>query len=297
MRPSPKSFILDLLSTLRRGTMPVSALVEAGEMFGIRAGNLRVALARLLAAGQVGRDERGRYRLDAGARPVASRVASWRDLAKRTRRWDGAWVAAHLATHAPGIGRAERRGRTRALHLLGFGFLAKNLAVRPDNLRASVADLRFELHALGLPHSDLVFQMRELEPARDTKARSLWDVEGLSARCRACVDELRESRARIRVAAPRDAMVESFLIGGRAVGALNLDPLLPDEICPGAERRELLRTMREYDRLGRAAWAGFLRRHDVPHQRGPIDSRLAATTRPDAGLPRSAPGGREATLP
>ena len=49
---SPRSLILDLLSTLRRGAMPVRALIRAGEMFEIPENTLRVALARLVQAGR-----------------------------------------------------------------------------------------------------------------------------------------------------------------------------------------------------------------------------------------------------
>ena len=69
MRPTAKSLILDLLSTLRRGSMPVRALVAAGSFFGIEENALRVALTRLLARGLVERDERGQYR--AGSRAGA----------------------------------------------------------------------------------------------------------------------------------------------------------------------------------------------------------------------------------
>ncbi|MEO2236657.1 MAG: hypothetical protein ABGW95_00195, partial [Candidatus Poseidoniia archaeon] len=50
-RPSSKSLILDLLSTLRRGAMPVRALVAAGELFDITPNSLRVSLARLCSTG------------------------------------------------------------------------------------------------------------------------------------------------------------------------------------------------------------------------------------------------------
>ncbi|MGI9591183.1 MAG: PaaX family transcriptional regulator, partial [Myxococcota bacterium] len=68
--PRPKSLILDLLSTRRRGSMPVAALVEAAALFGIAEGSLRVALSRLLAEGRVERDERGAYRLGPAAAPL-----------------------------------------------------------------------------------------------------------------------------------------------------------------------------------------------------------------------------------
>ena len=64
MEPTAKSLILDLLSTLRPGSaMPVGALVEAGSLFGLSGNNVRVSIARLLAGGQIARDERGHYRL------------------------------------------------------------------------------------------------------------------------------------------------------------------------------------------------------------------------------------------
>ena len=72
MRPTARSFILDLLSTLRSGSMPVAALVEAGGLFGIAENNVRVALTRMRSSGQVERDARGRYRLGAAAGPASS---------------------------------------------------------------------------------------------------------------------------------------------------------------------------------------------------------------------------------
>ena len=53
-------------------------------------------------------------------------------------------------------------------------------------------------------------------------------------------------------------MAESFLVGGVAIRRLVLDPLLPDEIVPSAERHRLIESMRRYDRLGREIWSGWL---------------------------------------
>lgn len=275
MKPSAKSFLLDLLSTLKRGTMPVGALVEAGELFGIGSNNLRVTLARLLAAGLVCRDERGRYRLAGGA--VTQRLETWRDLERRTRKWNGGWIAVHLATAVPKIGRTERRGRKRALELLGFQPLRPNFYVRPDNLSAGIATLREDLRSLGLPSTDLVFVARELPPEDDAGARALWDTDTLRHRYRRHLDELASSTEHLAGVDAREAMVESFLVGGAALRELVRDPLLPPEICPSDERLALLEAMRRYDRLGRAAWAEFLSTYDVPHLRGPDDPRPAVT--------------------
>jgi phenylacetic acid degradation operon negative regulatory protein len=129
--PSPRSLILDLLSTLRRGSMPVGALVAAGELFGLAPGTLRVALARLLAAGRVERDSRGRYQLGEKAAPIQRAVVSWRHLDRLTVEWDGSWWAVH-APRPPG--RGERRRHEQALRLLGFRELSPGLRVRPANL-------------------------------------------------------------------------------------------------------------------------------------------------------------------
>ncbi|MBW2371883.1 MAG: hypothetical protein JRF70_05060, partial [Deltaproteobacteria bacterium] len=132
MKPTARSFVLDLLSTLRRGTMPVAALVEAAALFDIPENSVRVALTRLLGAGRVERDERGRYRLGEEAGPVARHVTSWRRLGGRTREWNGAWVTVLEGAAGTRAERPARRRRARALEFLGFRTLAPLLgALRP----------------------------------------------------------------------------------------------------------------------------------------------------------------------
>jgi phenylacetic acid degradation operon negative regulatory protein len=97
--PSPRSLILDLLSTLRGGSMPVGALVAAGGLFGIAENGVRVALSRLLRRDLAQRDERGRYRLGPRAAALNERVVSWRRIEERLRRWDGGWVGVQHADH------------------------------------------------------------------------------------------------------------------------------------------------------------------------------------------------------
>jgi phenylacetic acid degradation operon negative regulatory protein len=300
MAPTARSLILDLLSTLRRGTMPVSALVEAGELFGIAGNSTRVALARLRTVGQVERDERGRYRLGAVASPVAARVGSWRRIADRSRSWSGGWIGVHTGSPDPGLARRQRRRRTRALELLGLRPLQEPLYVRPDNLRGGIEALRTELVALGLPRADLVFEMRSLDALSEARARRLWDVEALHAGYRAMRAQIRASSGRLPRMPPGKAMVESFMIGGAVLRQLAFDPLLPDAIASEAERTSLVEAMRDYDRLGRALWAEFLARWDVPHLRAPVDTRAIAGTARRVGKkrhPRPGVGSRDDATP
>lgn len=270
--PSPRSLILDLLSTLRRGTMPVAALLAAGEIFGLAEGSLRVALARLLASGRVERDERGRYRLGPVAAPMQGAVGRWRQLDQQTVDWDGRWWGV-LPPAAPQ--RGARRSHDRSLRLHGFRPLHRDLCLRPANRRGGLEVLRGELAALGLAPGSLVCTLDQLDPSSEARARGLWDVDALRAGYRQSRQVLEQSAARLPGLAPGDAMRESFRLGGRVLQQLVLDPLLPAEILDPGERDALVESMRRYDRLGRTAWAGLLARFGVPHIETPTDSGFA----------------------
>lgn len=265
MEPTPKSLILDLLTTTGRAAVPVRALVEAAELFGIAGNALRVALARLHASGLVARDERGRYRLGVTAHAVSQQIVSWRQLEGRVRPWSGGWVAVHHAGS-----RASRR-RARALRLLGFRPLSAGLDVRPDNLRGGVPAVRDQLATLGLEPGVLVFGVT-LDGDDDAAARSLWDADSLRATYREMIARLDASAARLPDLPRAQAMRESFVLGGEGIRHLVLDPLLPEPLAPAEQRQALIESMRRYDDLGRRCWAGWLGDDSLPEQ-SPADVR------------------------
>ena len=109
-----RTLILDLLSTLRNGAMPVRALIEAGDLFRFADNNIRVSLSKLYAEARVARDERGSYRLSQDTQALSLELRRWRRLEERQRAWKGDWVA----IHCPRLGRGSaRRRRERALKL------------------------------------------------------------------------------------------------------------------------------------------------------------------------------------
>lgn len=274
--PTARQLVLDLLSTLPRGAMPVRALVASGALFAIRENAVRVALARLLADGRIERDERGAYRLGPRARAVSRQVASWRTLDARLRPWDGGWIGVHTGA-ARGAGRTRMRRARRALDWLGFRELRPGLALRPDNLADGVGGARERLTALGLDPDAPVFAVRELDAATDHAARRLWPAARLVAGYRTTRRALERSERRLAALPEARAMVESFQLGGDAIRRLALDPLLPDALLPSTERAQLLTVMRRYDRAGRACWAGFLGSFGVvPAPGAPADLRLPA---------------------
>jgi phenylacetic acid degradation operon negative regulatory protein len=281
--PTPKQLILDLLSSTRGRAVPVQALVAAGELFGIRSESVRVALTRLTERGTIARDGRARYRIAPAGEPVQRHVVRWTHLGERVTAWRAGW----LGVHAGGLSRGQRsarRRRERALAFLGFRALEPGLYVRPDNLAGGATAVRDELRELGLEPAALVFAIRELDPASHARACGLWDAERLRRDYRDTRAALERSAARLQRLPAERAMVESFELGGRAIRQLARDPLLPDEIVPGAERAALVSAMRAYDRSGRACWRDFMQRHGAPH----LDRPRSAV---ETGWPARAAGG------
>jgi phenylacetic acid degradation operon negative regulatory protein len=251
--PSAKSVVLDLLSTMRGGALPVRALVAAAALFGISENSLRVALARLRASGMVDSDEPGLYRLGASAEAVNQLATSWRSIDRTLRAWDGAWIAV-----AGGGSRGSERSE-RALAFLGFRSLRRGLAVRPDNLAGGIAAIRGRLSELGLDPAADVFGMHDLAPETQQRAVRLWDSAAIRQGYRCTVTDLERSARALEALSREQAMAESFLVGGRAIRQLVLDPRLPDALVPAAERRALIDRLLHYDRAGRGRWASFLR--------------------------------------
>ena len=272
--PSAKSLVLDLLSTLPGRAVQVRGLVTAGTLFGIAENSIRVALARLFEAGLVVRDERGSYRLGDAAVTVTEQVRAWRRATPAVTAWDGRW----LGVHTGGLARADRgrlRTRTRALEFLGLEELSPGLVVRPANLPGGVTAVRERLVALGLEPEAPVF-LAELDAATDARARGLWDARALVEGYRRSRLQLERSESRLASLPPERAMTESFLVGGRVMRQLALDPNLPESIVPHDERDALIAAMRRYDRAGRDCWKPFLRELGLPHRTALVGLRLDA---------------------
>jgi phenylacetic acid degradation operon negative regulatory protein len=283
--PTAKSLILDLLSTARGHTMPVRALVRAGELFGLSGNSLRVALARLCSRGRVERDERGRYRLSEGARAVQRHVAAWSQLEQRVVPWRGGWIGLQTAGLQPLRG-ARLRQRGRALDFFGFRALAPDLWIRPDNLKGGVDELRPRLYALGLHVDAPIFVVHDLDRERETRAQRLWDGEALGRGYREGRDALLRSTERLHGFTPERALVETFRIGGRALRQLAFDPLLPESIVPSAPRQQFVEELRRYDRVGRGYWRSFMKEQGVPVLESPLRVHMI-----DLGEPQRAAAG------
>jgi phenylacetic acid degradation operon negative regulatory protein len=199
--------------------------------------------------------------------------------------WRGGWIGLHTAGLQPGR-RSLLRQRRRALNFFGFRALVPDLWVRPDNLEGGVNDLRPRLTAVGLQVEAPIFNMRDLDAATEARARRLWDVEALCAAYAAGQKALLRSAERLPSLAAERALVESFLVGGRALRQLAFDPLLPEPIVPAAPRREFVDELRRYDRFGRAYWRSFMKAQGVPVLESPLRAHMI-----DLGEPQPAAAG------
>lgn len=252
---TPKSLILHLLSVYD-APFEVAVLVRAGAVFGFEAGAMRVTLSRLQQAGHVASTERGRWRLTPVAARLAGQVATWRDLERRVRPWEGGWIG--VATG--GLSKSDRaavRRHHRALSLLGFRELRPGLSLRPDNRVAGIDTVRNDLVALGLDDGTPVFRTDTLGPTQP-EAERLWDTVALDDGYRRVRDGLASTRRRLPDLPPDVGAREMFLAGSEVLRLLAFDPLLPAPIADPAARWALVDEMRTFDTLARDAWRRLL---------------------------------------
>ncbi|MGB5810339.1 MAG: hypothetical protein WBG86_07410, partial [Polyangiales bacterium] len=213
-----------LLQVLRVTSEPLVAreLVAIAELFGFEDNAVRVALARLVQ-GDLAANHQSRYSLTNQAERLNRWVESWRQGERRIRKWRGEWLC---VLQARGGDRTKRRKSTLALERLGFRKGLPRLWVRPNNLRAGRYDIEIELVGLGLAEDAEIFVGGEFAPAlNDSWVRELWPVEDIQTALRDSLDAIERSRRTLGTQPDVRALVESFLIGGRAVRQLALDPL------------------------------------------------------------------------
>lgn len=268
---TPRSLVLDLLRvTPEPGAVPVRSLVEVAALFGLSGSAVRVAIARLVQSGLLESDERGCYRLAPNTERVNRWVEDWRLGDARVRPWKGAYLA------VAGLKSADRtavRRSLRALGRLGFARGLGSIFIRPDNFAEPLEATRRLLDDFGLQPSAELFVASDFSPELSERfEHTLWPTKKLAERHRRASAELQRSEKRLPKLEPAEAVVESFLFGGNTIRTLALDPLLPEAIMPGAERRELTERMLAYDREGRAIWQSFvdaqLLSKPVPQEKG-----------------------------
>jgi phenylacetic acid degradation operon negative regulatory protein len=205
-----RSIVLSTLLGNHPPRLPARALVRVGELFGIAEGTVRVALSRMVAAGDL-RQRDGAYELT--ARLLERQARQDESRAPRTRPWDGSWEIAVVAT-AERRPAAERTALRQAMAGLRLAELREGSWLRPANLDRSRPAVATEqcTWLTGTPDDD---------PA--ALAARLWNLDGWARRARALTTALDDART------PADR----FTVAAAALRHLLADPLLPAPLLPG----------------------------------------------------------------
>jgi phenylacetic acid degradation operon negative regulatory protein len=245
-----RSVVASTLLGVEPPRLTTRILVRSGELFGIAEGTTRVALSRMVAAGELRPDDDG-YRLagrllDRQARQTASRRAV-------TEEWDGTWELAIV--RAGGARRAADRASLRhALADLRLAELREGVWLRPANLPA---DRSPEARALAAGQC-LSGRHADLDPPPDPAA--LWDLDGWADDARALQAELTELLPRFE-AHDTGALGVGFVASAAVLRLLQRDPLLPRALRPASwPGDDLRRAYDRYDAAYRAVWTDWFRR-------------------------------------
>ena len=212
-----RSVVLSVLLGAHPAWATSAELLRLTADFGIREQTLRVALTRMVTAGDLVRSDDG-YRLS--DRLLTRQRRQDDALYPRTRDWNGDWVT--LVITAVGMDARARAALRNSLQMKRFGEIREGVWLRPDNLDD-------ELPA-EIAERVRVLQSRDGNPAELTA--QLWDLPDWAAngqRLLAAMAAAHDIPARFRAAA---AIVRHLLT----------DPVLPTELLPagwpGAELRQ-----------------------------------------------------------
>ncbi len=248
-----RSVVASTLLGVEPPRLPTRLLVRFGELFGISPGTTRVALSRMVAAGELEVEGNahvlaGRL-LDRQARQQASRVP-------RRRHWTGDWTMAVVTeTRRPVTARADLRAAMGVLRLAEW---REGVWLRPDNLDESWA---------GAARAVVGGQCRRFggrpDPGDGSAAElaaELWDLEAWDARAHHLRRRLGQVVGSLE-GGDTAALAPGFVLAAEALRHLLADPLLPAELLgPDWPGDDLRADYERYDRAFKSLWRDWFRR-------------------------------------
>ena len=243
-----RSVIASTLLGVDPPRLPALLLARSGELFGISEGTTRVALSRMVTAGELEPDDGG-YRLaghllDRQARQRVSRAPT-------RRRWNGDWSMAVVGgRRRPAAERSELR---HAMGVLRLAERREGVWLRPANLGdehdpAADAVVGAQCHR---------FTVRPTDESPFEVAARLWDLPGWARQAevlRAAMAELGEPFER----GETELLPHGFVLSATVLRHFLADPRLPPELVPPAWPGDALRADYErYDRAFKSVWRAW----------------------------------------
>jgi phenylacetic acid degradation operon negative regulatory protein len=218
LRPlSARSVVASVLLGTHPPRLSTAALVELCSRFGISPGTTRVALSRMVAAGELAAED-GHYRLVGEG--LLSRQRTQDDaLDPPAASWTGAWRMAIVVS--AGRSAAERIELRRAFAEARFAQWREGVWLRPDNLGRP---------ALALPGESPVRWMTvEPDEAPAALAGELWDLPAWAARGDVLLAAGPDEPGDLVAEAPEWAAAV-FTAAAATLRHLRTDPLLPEAL-------------------------------------------------------------------
>ena len=229
LRPlSARSVVASVLLGTHPPRLSAAALVELCGRFGITGGTTRVALSRMVTAGELAAED-GHYRL-VGEGLLSRQRAQDDALDPPALPWAGTWHMAVVVSS--GRAASDRLELRRAFADARFAQWREGVWLRPDNLGRPAA----------LP-DDSPVRWLAAQPQDDPAelAGELWDLAEWSARGEALLAAGPEEPGDLIAAEPEWASAV-FAAAAATLRHLRTDPLLPDPLLPPGWPADRLRT-------------------------------------------------------
>lgn len=259
-----RSVIASTLLGVSPPRLPTGLLVRSCGLFGIADGTARVAMSRMVAAGELVAED-GAHTLSG---PLLARQQR-QDISRRaaTEPWtpaDGDWIT--VVVTAEGRSPADRARLRAAARAARLASLRDGVWLRPDNLGptgpGAVDEQGRELNGSG-PWEELRRQGELLRsrPEGDPAALAgrLWDLEGWATRAKRLLAALERTRPALD-AGDRAALPEGFVLSAAVLRLLQADPLLPPALWPARWPGSDLRATHDaWDAAFGQVWADWYR--------------------------------------
>jgi len=217
-RLTARSVVLSAMLGLHPAWATSGELFKLTAGFGVKDTALRVALSRMVGAGDLIRSADG-YQL---SERLLARQRRQDDAMRPAQRiWRGSWLVTVITS--VGTDPRTRANLRSVLHNNRFAELREGVWMRPDNL---------DVH---LP-KDVRARIRLLQSYDDTPAelaRKLWDLPAWAQTARRLLDQL----------ASASDVLEEFVVAAAMVRHLLTDPVLPDALLPCAWPGDELRAV------------------------------------------------------
>ena len=206
-RMTARSVVLSVLLGAHPAWATAAELVRLTDDFGIKETTLRVALTRMVGAGDLVRSDDG-YRLS--DRLLGRQRRQDDALHPPIREWDRSWIT--VVVTAVGTDARTRAALRLALQHSRFAELREGVWLRPDNL---VTELPGEVHGR-------VRVLRASDDAPAELAATLWDLPAWSKAGHRLLRDMNRAAG----------IPERFAVAAAMVRHLLTDPVLPADLVP-----------------------------------------------------------------